>query len=146
MELNWSEISGQVTARAMEALEKNVAEKTGLSFEEFCGLAALYGEGRLVVIPCKVGDTVWFRTYAKNATVDLGIQPHEVVDIRSYVIVRGEFTDVGIPIEHFDKTAFLTREKADAALVTSTNSGTKSINDLYDEDGGELLCEGENDD
>lgn len=73
-------------------------------------------EGRLVVLPCKVGDTVYFHTYAKNATVDLGIQPHEVTATRAYVVTRGEFSDVGHLAQHFGKTVFLTREEAEKAL------------------------------
>lgn len=44
--------------------------------------------GRLVVLPCKVGDTVYFRTYDCNGTVDLGIQPHKVTAIVGHAIVR----------------------------------------------------------
>lgn len=73
-------------------------------------------QGRLVILPCKVGDTVYFRTYAKNATVDLGIQPHEVVAAKAYIVTKGEFTDVGHPLWQFGKTVFLTREEAEAAL------------------------------
>lgn len=44
-------------------------------------LAEADKDGRLVVLPCKVGDTVYFRTYDCNGTVDLGIQPHKVTAI-----------------------------------------------------------------
>ena len=91
-----------------------------------CGDAATYDrlkyyedleeQGRLVVLPAKVGDTVYFRTYAKNATVDLGIQPHEVIATTAYVVTKGEFTNVGHPLWNFGKTVFLTREAAEAAL------------------------------
>lgn len=52
--------------------------------------------GRLVVLPCKVGDTVYFRTYDCNGSVDLGIQPHKVTAIVGHAIVRGRYTDVGL--------------------------------------------------
>ena len=32
-------------------------------------------DGRVVVLPCNVGDTVYFRTYDCNGTIDLGIRP-----------------------------------------------------------------------
>ena len=76
----------------------------------------LMEQGRLVVLPCKVGDTVYFRTFAKNATVDLGIQPHEVIAIRTYAVVKGEFCNVELPIDRFGTSVFLSREEAEAAL------------------------------
>lgn len=79
-------------------------------------LAAAEKDGRLVVLPCKAGDTVWFRTWDQNGRVDLGIQPHEVADTRAYVIVRGKYADVDISVEQFGKTAFLACEAAEAAL------------------------------
>ena len=73
-------------------------------------------DGRLVVLPCKVGDTVYFRTYDCNGTVDLGIQPHKVTDIVGYAIVRGKYTDVGLSLGPYGVSWFLTREEAEKAL------------------------------
>lgn len=79
-------------------------------------LAEADKDGRLVVLPCKVGDTVYFRTYDCNGTVDLGIQPHKVTTIVWNAIVRGEYTDVGLSHGQYGASWFLTREEADAAL------------------------------
>lgn len=73
-------------------------------------------DGRLVVLPCKVGDTVYFRTYDCNGTVDLGIQPHKVTAIVGHAIVRGGYTDVGLLPGQYGVSWFLTREEAEAAL------------------------------
>ena len=73
-------------------------------------------EGRLVVLPCKVGDTVWFRTLAKNATVDMGVLPHKVSRIDPQIGVEEEFATTWIPAREFGKTVFLTKEEAEAAL------------------------------
>lgn len=73
-------------------------------------------DGRLVVLPCKVGDTVYFRTYDCNGTVDLGIQPHKVTAIVGHAIVRGGYTDVGLLPGQYGVSWFLTREAAEAAL------------------------------
>ena len=73
-------------------------------------------DGRLVVLPCKVGDTVYFRTYDCNGKVDLGIQPHKVTAIVGYAIVRGRYTDVGLSLGPYGVSWFLTREEAEAAL------------------------------
>ena len=73
-------------------------------------------DGRLVVLPCKVGDTVYFRTYDCNGTVDLGIQPHKVMAIVGHAIVRGRYTDVGLLPGQYGVSWFLTREEAEKAL------------------------------
>ena len=73
-------------------------------------------QGLLLRLPCKVGDTVYFRTYDCNGTVDLGIQPHKVTDIVWNAIARGEYTDVGLLPGQYGVSWFLTREEAEAAL------------------------------
>ncbi len=73
-------------------------------------------DGRVVVLPCKVGDTVYFRTYDCNGTVDLGIQPHKVTAIVWIAIVRGRYIDVGLPSGQYGVSWFLTREEAERAL------------------------------
>lgn len=77
--------------------------------------------GRLVVLPCKVGDTVYFRTYDCNGTVDLGIQPHKVTAIVGHAIVRGGYTDVGLSPGQYGVSWFLTREQAERALEAIKN-------------------------
>ena len=79
-------------------------------------LARADRDGRLVVLPCKVGDTVYFRTYDCNGTVDLGIQPHKVTAIVGHAIVRGGYTDVGLLPGQYGVSWFLTREEAEKAL------------------------------
>lgn len=59
-------------------------------------------DGRLIVLPCKVGDVLWQRGAAKGT------------------IGRFEAPDVHWIIEHikeFGKTVFLSREEAEAALA-----------------------------
>lgn len=72
--------------------------------------------GRLVVQPCKVGDTVYFRTYDCNGTVDLGIQPHKVTAIVGHAIVSGRYTDAVLLPGQYGVSWFLTREEAEKAL------------------------------
>lgn len=79
-------------------------------------LAEADKDGRLVVLPCKVGDTVYFRTYDCNGKVDLGIQPHKVTAIVGSAIVRGGYIDIGMLLGQYGVSWFLTREEADAAL------------------------------
>lgn len=77
-------------------------------------------EGRLLVLPCKVGDTVY-------TIIDGKIYEGEVYHI-SYSDYYGKVTSavrtkidfltasIGAAFEDFGKTAFLTREEAEATL------------------------------
>ena len=75
----------------------------------------------MLVLPCKVGDTVYFRTYDCNGKVDLGIQPHKVTAIVGSAIVRGGYIDIGLLLGQYGVSWFLTREEADAALEAMKN-------------------------
>lgn len=77
-------------------------------------LAEADREGRAVILPCKVGDTVYFRTYDCNGTVDLGVQPHKVTAIVGSAIVRGRYDFVGLLPGQYGVSWFLTREEAEA--------------------------------
>lgn len=84
-------------------------------------LAEADKDGRLVVLPCKVGDTVWItgsvrRLYSEkvrtffcgNPSYDRGMADNSVQMIRT--------TGCDIPIREFGKTVFLTSEEAEKAL------------------------------
>lgn len=90
----------------------------GVPFKRIVALMEADRAGRLVVLPCKVGDTVYFRTYDCNGTVDLGIQPHKVTAIVGHAIVRGKYTDVGLSPGQYGVSWFLTREEAENVLKT----------------------------
>ena len=72
-------------------------------------------EGRVVILPCKVGDTVWFKTYKNNARDCIGVQPHEVTRISASIIVPGEIVDIGIPVDQIGVRVFLSETEAVAA-------------------------------
>ena len=83
-------------------------------------LAEADKDGRLVVLPCKAGDTVYEVTSRKN------ISEYRVKAIRvelfctfiEWDIVAG-FVDksiFGVPVDEIGKTVFLTREEAEKAL------------------------------
>ena len=71
----------------------------------------------VIVPPCKAGDTVWFDTWEKNGTINIGIQPHQVDQI-DVVLVCG--AKKLVPTKIYDwkigKTVFLTKEEAEKAL------------------------------
>ena len=86
-----------------EAILKLAGQSLGITPDRLRELAEADREGRCVVLPCKVGDTVY-----------------QVDDIRVYALeVRNLIYDAGILA--FDestigKTVFLTRAEAEAAL------------------------------
>lgn len=78
-------------------------------------LAEADKDGRVVVLPCKVGDKVWFETYKNSARDFIGIQPHEVARISASIIVSGEIVDIGIPVDQIGVSVFLSEAEAAAA-------------------------------
>jgi len=63
----------------------------------------------VIVPPCRVGDTVYYRTYENNGSEDIGLQPHEVIGIKTIVQTKG----ADIPIEAFGKDVFLSKKEAE---------------------------------
>ena len=96
-----------LTPEGVEALKLSMMGKVVAEIKEFDGLpidrlkelAEADKEGRVVVLPCKVGDTVWIAGYIQM--------------IRT--------TECDIPIRNFGKTVFLTREEAEEALRRAEN-------------------------
>lgn len=85
-------------------------------------------DGRVVVLPCKVGDAVWItgsvrRLYSEkvrtffcgNPSYNRGMADSSVQMIRT--------TGCDIPIREFGKTVFLTREEAEKALMEVNGNG-----------------------
>lgn len=117
-------------------VEKCAAEEVSALVKDWSDLRTIIGEcggldrvralaeankdGRLVVLPCKVGDTVYEVTSRKT------ISEYRVKAIRvelfctfiEWDIVAG-FVDksiFGVPVNEIGKTVFLTREAAEKAL------------------------------
>ena len=89
--------------------------QTGEFLARLRELAEADKDGRVVVLPCKVGDTVWFKTYKNNARDCIGVQPHEVTRISASIIVPGEIVDIGIPVDQIGVRVFLSETAAVAA-------------------------------
>lgn len=93
----------------------------GVDVDRMKELAEADKDGRVAVLPCKVGDTVWItgsvrRLYSEkvrtffcgNPSYDRGMSDNSVQMIRT--------TGCDISIHEFGKTVFLTREEAEKAL------------------------------
>ena len=77
--------------------------------------------GRLVVLPCKVGDTVWItgsvrRLYSEKVRTFFCGDPSYSRGMADNGVKMIRTTGCDIPIHKFGKTVFLTREEAEKAL------------------------------
>ena len=111
-------LTPQACAEAREA--GKVLSSCDISFRRLAELLTADRTGRLVVQPCKAGDTVYEVTSRKT------ISEYRVKAIRvelfctfiEWDIVAG-FVDksiFGVPVDEIGKTVFLTREEAEKAL------------------------------
>lgn len=79
-------------------------------------------EGRLVVLPCKVGDTVWMVHQRLTSTVNNVISKITVTELRGnrlnpiWFVIDGEYGRTSFHPSEIGKTVFLTREEAEKAL------------------------------
>lgn len=110
-----------LTPEGVEALKLSTMGKAIADVKEFNGLlidrlrelAAADKEGRVVVLPCKVGDTL-YRVFAGE------ILEHQVRNMR-YLAIQGRWDIDATPFcsyveSSIGKTIFLTREEAEKAL------------------------------
>lgn len=104
-------LSPQACAEAREA--GKVLSSCGISFRRFAELLTAERDGRLVVLPCKVGDKL-YRVFDGN------ISEHEVQNMKYFARQRRLgidmtpfFPDAG---RFIGKTVFLTRKEAEKAL------------------------------
>ena len=96
-----------------------ITEFNGLPIDRLRELAEADKDGLLVVLPCKVGDTVWANLDGMRHPRECVI---EFVNIGSHVttIVFSTVDELreqyGVNPSSFGKTVFLTREEAEKAL------------------------------
>nr|DAH76632.1 MAG TPA: hypothetical protein [Caudoviricetes sp.] len=110
-------LSPQACAEAREIEE--TLSGCGYSISRMVELMKADIEGRVVVLPCKVGDTVWANLDGMRHTRKCVI---EFANIGSHVAtivfstVDGLREQYGVNPSSFGKTVFLTREEAEKAL------------------------------
>lgn len=79
-------------------------------------------QGRLVILPCKIGDTVYFLQRCLDSYMFVNYGDVIAFHVyRSYITVEVNDHDafnpfVTLDVSAFGKTVFLTREEAEAAL------------------------------
>ena len=96
------------------------------SYDRLRELAEADKDGRLVVLPCKVGDTVWItgsvrRLYSEKVRTLFCGDPSYSRGMADNGVKMIRTTGCDIPIHEFGKTVFLTREEAEKALEAMKN-------------------------
>lgn len=80
-------------------------------------LAALGDSGRVMVLPCKRGDTVWYVT-------KIGIEEYKIQAFeKSFFGDSANAYGINFPFYNFGKNVFLTREEAEAKLKEVQKDG-----------------------
>lgn len=96
---------------------EDVAISKGVTFKRIVALMEADRAGRLVVLPCKVGDTVYFALLGRI----IEKQVFSIVSFSNSTRIYCDGTSEYFRPEDIGKTFFLTREEAEAALETMKN-------------------------
>lgn len=105
--------------KSYEAVNRLAAYEATMPIERAQELAQAEKDGRLVVLPCKVGDVVY------EANKRGFISTYKVISIHisdcsvliGWELIDGIYSNLnGFEVSTFGKTVFLTREDAEAAL------------------------------
>lgn len=95
-------------------------EITGTEAKRFIDIIKADDEGRLLVLPCKVGDMVY--TAQREVVSELRVEHVALYNVGIWVGwhlisgLYGNFRIDGFPASKIGKTVFLTREEAEKAL------------------------------
>lgn len=73
-------------------------------------------QGSLVILPCKVGDTVWSRDVEPWTVVSVEWFSRKVTQLHCKSPVTGRGMTFSVGKRSIGKTVFLTREEAEAAI------------------------------
>lgn len=101
----------------LQALLQGCESKKSAEWVRLQELAEADKDGRVMVLPCKVGDTVWCVT--RVGIKELAITSLEKNRYGYYAVAYG----VAFRIEDFGKDVFLTREEAEAKLKEVQKDG-----------------------
>lgn len=114
----WIRLNGHMYGGFPE-VDRLAAYENAMPIERAQELAQAEKDGRLIVLPCKVGDMV----YEANKRGFISI--YKVISIHisdcsmliGWELVDGIYSNLnGFEVSALDKTVFLTREEAEAAL------------------------------
>lgn len=123
--VNFSGVQYQADFVDRLAAYEDIAELCG-GFDRLRELAEADKNGRVVVLPCKVGDTVWIvgavrKLYSAKVRTFFCGHPSAVrgrdPDGHIHMI---RTTECDIPMQEFGKTVFLSREEAEKVMKGET--------------------------
>lgn len=107
------EDTGMTPEEIKNALDLNeIIPEINVTVDYIRDLVEAKQEGRVVVLPCKVGDHVWADGREAIVVWFFGYKTERYLHAQFFD--NAEYTD--IPFYEIGKTVFLTREEADAAL------------------------------
>ena len=112
------EVADAVTAAKLMARSK-IVSCFGVDADHIRELVEAEQDGRLVVLPCKVGDHVWADGREAIVVWFFGYKTERYLHAQFFN--NAEYTD--IPFYEIGKTVFLTREEAEAALARKGGEG-----------------------
>lgn len=96
------------------AIERLADYEDAMPLERAQELAQAERDGRLVVLPCKTGDTIWsFYNYPASGICKIEVTAVSTLDGITFINTDNYGV---IPEKDIGKTVFLTREEAEAAL------------------------------
>ena len=109
--------SPEVLAKAMD-MEEILGDKY-YSVDRMLELLKADRDGRIVVLPCKEGDTVWIipagKKYAKECKVDF-VNVGSLGTTIALCEINGSREQYGVTTSAFENNVFLSREEAEKAL------------------------------
>ena len=118
-----------VEALKLSMMGKAISEITefdGLPIDRLRELAEADKDGRVVVLPCKVGDTVYFvnKQILEFAVVGYAVDETGISWVHSeHVDKIGNTNERTFSPDRFGKTTFLSREEAEKALQEMEGKG-----------------------
>lgn len=99
---------------------KAIARTYGTDINRLRELAEADKDGRVMVLPCKRGDTVWYVT-------EIGIEEYKIQAFeKSFFGDSANAYGINFPFYNFGKNVFLTREEAEAKFKEKQKDGNKA--------------------
>lgn len=117
-----SKALGEIIERRKRYFTPNEMETVSIAHGKLVGLEEMEEQGRLVILPCKIGDTVYFLQRCLDSYMFVNYGDVIAFHVyRSYITVEVNDHDafnpfVTLDVSAFGKTVFLTREEAEAAV------------------------------
>ena len=110
----------------IDRLDKLLAQTDG--DDRLHELAKADKEGRVVVLPCKAGDTVWIIPDGKKFALECEVEYANIGELYATIVLctKDRLREpYGVATAAFGKTAFLTREEAEEALRRRAEDGKR---------------------